>query len=94
MSWKEKAKQANQKALEAFELVSSVPSKGSGIEQRKAIEDAFKKYQEAWLQSVEAFNEGMKEYSETQFETYTKFFEEMQKNVVDAFRKYGKAGKE
>lgn len=91
-SWKEKGKQANEKAQEAFELISGIPGQSSA-EQRKAMEEAFKKYQEAWLQSVEAFNEGVKEYSETQFEAYTKFFEEMRKNMIEAFRKYGKVEK-
>ena len=92
-SWKEKGKQANQKALEAFELISGIPGQQSSTEQRRAMEKAFKKYQEAWLQSVEAFNEGVKEYSETQFDAYAKSFEEMRKNVIEAFGKYGKVEK-
>lgn len=83
----DKAKQANQKAFEAIELFSSIPTK-SGAEQKKVVEDAFKKYQEAWIESVEAFSEGMKEYGTTQFDAYNKFFEGMQKTVLETFRKY------
>lgn len=83
----DKAKQANQKAFEAIELFSSIPTQ-SGVEQKKVVEGAFKKYQEAWIESVEAFSEGMKEYGTTQFDAYNKFFEGMQKTVLETFRKY------
>lgn len=87
-AWQEKAKTANQKVLEAIELVTSLASKSSTEEQKKTMAEAFKKYQEAWSESLEAFNEGVKEYSETQFEAYTKLFEETQKTVTEAFRKF------
>lgn len=86
-SWMDKAKQANQKVFEAIELFSSIPTQ-SGAEQKKVVKDAFKKYQEAWIESVEAFSEGMKEYGTTQFDAYDKFFEGMQKTVLETFRKY------
>lgn len=90
----DKAKQANQKAFEAIELFSSIPTQKSGAEQSKVVEDAFKKYQEAWIESVEALNEGIKEYGTTQFDAYNKFFEGMQKTVLETFRKYGEVQKE
>ena len=87
-AWQEKAKTANQKVMEAIELVTSIASKSSTEEQKKTMEEAFKKYQEAWSDSMEAFNEGLKEYSETQFEAYTKLFQDTQNTVKEAFRKF------
>jgi predicted RNase H-like HicB family nuclease len=91
-SWKEKAKQANEKTLDAIELLT-IASRKTGAEQKKALEDAFKNYQEALVQSMEAFNEGLKEYSEQQFTSYNELFVQMQKTFEEAFRKYSEAWK-
>jgi len=91
-SWKEKAKQANEKALDAIELVTMAGGK-TGAEQTKAIEEAFKNYQEALMQSMGAFNEGLKEYSQQQSKAYNELFVQMQKTFEESFRKYREAWK-
>lgn len=91
-SWQEKARGANQKTMEAIELVS-LASRKTGVEQSKALEEAFKKYQEAWIQSMEAFNEGLKAYSEEQVKAYNELFAQMQNSVMEAFKKYREAWK-
>ena len=92
MAWSQKARGAYEKGLKAIELVSTAGQK-KGEEQTKSIEQAFKYYQEAWIELMEAFNEGLKENSEVQFKEYNKFFEEMQKNVAETFKKYTEAWK-
>ncbi len=91
-SWQEKARVASQKTMEAIELVSLAGRK-TGAEQSKALEEAFKKYQEAWIQSMEAFNEGLKAYSEEPFKAYNELFAQMQNSVMEAFKKYQEAWK-
>lgn len=91
-SWKEKAREANEKALNAIELLS-IASQKSGAEQSNTIKEAFEKYQQAWMQSMEAFNEGLKDYSEEQFKPYNDLFVQMQKTVEEAFTKYREAWK-
>ncbi len=50
-------------------------------------------YQEAWVQSMDAFNEGLKVYSEEQFKSYNDVFLQTQKTMMEAFKKYQEAWK-